>query len=349
MEVSTESVHLRQKSLILYVERGEVTWSPCDILADNHLLSVQSARSRRQSQRRTWQRTNPDLPRLTSTTRYLVVPLVLPPTSYSDNQDLERNICDAVQPTGLDPLMVRFLDHSSRSVQTSGVDVPVGWVGWSPKAPTLRSAYQGPSHLRRVTSAAAEHVGGDSFLRHLVGTPVPTTTGWGFRVRSSDSSPPLSPSFTPPPSESPTPPSPSGPMPRKSSPSALPGPLLIDDLVASRTEILVLQMDPVDAPPEPLGKLRGGMTAVCLDVIASGAVGAVLTIPALPDFVATEVAELVWSLVRTVAVDPAAGRPDILLETTYRIRTVVARTSVAFSTFDEQPWLDVMLYLRTAR
>jgi hypothetical protein len=61
-----------------------------------------------------------------------------------------------------------------------------------------------------------------------------------------------------------------------------------DELRAERTALAVLQAEPVDGPPRPLGDLRQGMCALASELRAAGA-GAVLVVPPLPDSLSSRV------------------------------------------------------------
>jgi hypothetical protein len=103
---------------------------------------------------------------------------------------------------------------------------------------------------------------------HLVGTPVPTAAGWRIRVAGA------------------------GPHPEamKQTRGTLEGEQLLgpDELRAERTALAVLQAEPVDGPPRPLGDLRQGMCALASELRAAGA-GAVLVVPPLPDSLSSRV------------------------------------------------------------
>jgi hypothetical protein len=64
--------------------------------------------------------------------------------------------------------------------------------------------------------------------------------------------------------------------------------LILDDLAAHGTALVVLQAEPVDRGPQPLGRQSEGTCALAAELTASGA-GAVLVVPPLPDALAAKV------------------------------------------------------------
>jgi hypothetical protein len=94
-------------------------------------------------------------------------------------------------------------------------------------------------------------------VRHIVGTPVGTAAGW--RLRTLDAADPAGPESR-------------GRFAGERLASA-------EDLAAG---VVVLQAEPVDGPPMPLGDLRRGFTGLARELLDAG-ISAVLVMPPLPD------------------------------------------------------------------
>jgi hypothetical protein len=134
----------------------------------------------------------------------------------------------------------------------------------------IGAGYRGPAHLAPQTASWSPDTTGRRVVLHLVGTPVSTAAGWRLRIPAAASS---TAGY------------------RKQSRSLHVGEELVgaDDLAVESTALVVLQSEPVDGPPHPLGEQYQGMCALAADIRDAGA-GAVLVVPPLPDVLAQRVA-----------------------------------------------------------
>lgn len=116
-------------------------------------------------------------------------------------------------------------------------------------------------------------------LVHVLGTPVPTSAGWQLRVRDT-----------------------TGQAARHSTRGAEHREELVDlqSLTREPVAFLVLQAEPVDGPPRPLGSERDGFVAAATAATDNGT-DTVLVVPPLPDELVAEVVTLVWRYVTAVA------------------------------------------------
>ena len=173
-------------------------------------------------------------------------------------------------------------------------------------------AYQGPGHILMVSPRP------DRTARalHLVGTPVSTRGGWRFRVAETGTATP------------------------KGRGTQEGGTLVSPGSIRPTPPLIVLQADPVDGVPEPLGEDRPGYILLARSFLDGGAT-AVLVIPPLNDELASTLARLVN---RTVLRLSKPLRPtDLLLLLAQLKRRVHAE---AAPTGDEDPVLDMLLFLR---
>jgi hypothetical protein len=160
---------------------------------------------------------------------------------------------------------------------------------------------------------------------HLVGTPVPTAAGWRIRVAGAAAQPEA----------------------MKQSRGTLEGEQLLgpDELPAARTALAVLQAEPADGPPRPLGDLREGMCALANELRTAGA-GAVLVVPPLPDSLASRV---VAEISRIMIRDRNRMHPTRVLELVDHlrglIRTAPEVTEPAPQANVEVAWLDLLLFV----
>jgi len=114
--------------------------------------------------------------------------------------------------------------------------------------------------------------------------------------------------------------------------------LNVASLVRSRPVVVILQADPVDGPPRPLGDLRAGFMRQARSVLDSGA-NAVLVVPPLPDSLAIEVGVLAnRRLVRRLT----PPRPRHLLRLLGDLKKLTADTGA-----DRDAILDILLFLHT--
>jgi len=167
---------------------------------------------------------------------------------------------------GAEALYVRF--RQSRP--------PLTWRLWE-DAPGAGSAigadYRGPPQLAPVVTSPPRRALDRRSVLHLVGTPVATAAGWRLRIPAAASS---SQGY------------------EQQSRGVHVGEELVgaDDLAVESTALVVVQAEPVDGPPQPLGEQYGGMCALAADIRDAGA-GAVLVVPPLPDHLARAVVAMV--------------------------------------------------------
>jgi hypothetical protein len=205
-------------------------------------------------------------------------------------QELTRNISSE---RGAEPLFFRF--RQSR--------LPLTWRLW--QDPPVRGApigadYRGPSHLAPAISARSRRVPERRSVLHLVGTPVSTAAGWRLRIPAAASS---SAGY------------------QQQSRSVHVGEELVgaDDLIVDSTALVVLQAEPVDGPPQPLGELYEGTCALAADIRDAGA-GAVLVVPPLPD----GLAQTVVMDVRQIVKRSHKAHPAHVLDLAQKIKRDVA-------------------------
>ncbi|WP_214107918.1 helix-turn-helix domain-containing protein [Acrocarpospora catenulata] len=143
--------------------------------------------------------------------------------------------------------------------------------------------YIGPPHLYASTTTPRKDKGPG--MTHIVGSPVPTGSEWRMGIYDDD------PQYT------------------ESGTSRRDRRLIsARDLKPGELALIVLQANPVDGPPRPLGDQRYGFVAFARQLIAEGA-RAVLIIPPLPD----DVARLARDLCRTYASGgPRPARPTVV-------------------------------------
>ena len=180
--------------------------------------------------------------------------------NVASRQDLARRI---PQPHGRGPLVVQFR-------QTR---LPLVWQLWGSlpaRGVAIGAGYRGPAHLAPQTASWSPNTTGRRGVLHLVGTPVSTAAGWRLRIPAGASSPAGH---------------------RAPSRSLHVDEELVgaDDLVVASTALVVLQSEPVDGRPHPLGERYQGVCALAADIRDAGA-GAVLVVPPLPDALAHSVA-----------------------------------------------------------
>ena len=178
-------------------------------------------------------------------------------------------------------------------------------------------AFRGPLRLR--PNRAWADVPGPRRLVHLVGTPVRTSAGWHFRVRDA-----------------------SGRAARASSRGADRREELFDLHTVTRDPVglLVLQADPTDGAPLPLGRDHDGFVRAASAAMDNGT-DAVLVVPPLPDDVAREAVQLVWHAII------AAELPDLrrLVDLAGDIKMLVHRAERG-TTETPTVSVDVLLFAR---
>lgn len=134
-------------------------------------------------------------------------------------------------------------------------------------------AFHGPVRFRPARWAQVAE--GPRRLLHVMGTPVRTVAGWQIRVRdATDASA------------------------RETSRGAARRETLLDvhELTRDGVGLVVLQAEPVDDPPRPLGADHEGFVRTAMAAADNGA-NAVVVIPPLPDDLAKDAVETVWSAV----------------------------------------------------
>ncbi|WP_103352795.1 ATP-binding protein [Amycolatopsis sp. CA-128772] len=178
-------------------------------------------------------------------------------------------------------------------------------------------AFHGPLRLR--PSRAWTDVPGACRLVHLVGTPVRTSAGWQFRVRDA-----------------------SGRAAREHSRGADRREELFDlhTLTRDPVGLLVLQADPTDVVPLPLGHDHDGFVGAASAAMDNGS-DAVLVVPPLPDEVAKEAVQIVWRAVMRSRVLEL----QYLLDLTEDIKYLVHRAERG-TTGTPMASIDVLLFVR---
>jgi hypothetical protein len=227
--------------------------------------------------------------------QYLVIPLL---GRENATERIEQSLTDQVSPLigKRRPLFVRFRANT----------VPLAWRFWGGRLTgrgKVRAEYQGPPNLqprdqRRRTEPTARWC----TVQHLVGIPVDTPAGWRFRIAVSSSS--SSESYV------------------KSSRWTYRGEELLDPdkLRPGQTALVVLQAEPVDRLPEPLGAQYQGMCALAAELLSAGA-GAVLIVPPLPEPVAVDVARRIWNVMTR---HRYRTHPGHVLDLADQVRNIVA-------------------------
>jgi hypothetical protein len=154
---------------------------------------------------------------------------------------------------------------------------------------------------------------------YLVGTPVSTSAGWRMRVSPGASAETV-----------------------ESARGTVSGEELVsvDGLGLGGTWLVVLQAEPLDGPPRPLGDLAPGFRALAREAVEAGAAVAIV-IPTLPDQAAAEIVATIWSrFARRTGLPP--GRQFVLAGKAKTLCYVPAAPG------SEQPALDVLVYARAA-
>ncbi len=184
----------------------------------------------------------------------------------------------------------------------------------SPPAPAV---FRGPRHLAPPSAPNRQGVA------HLVGTPVRTSAGWRLRTASETSL-----------------------ITTGQSRGTEAGEELLatDFLGLDRRALVVLQAEPVDENPEPLGDLREGFTGLARSALDGGAPAA-LVLPSLPDELAVEAVDMVGREMRHRRL-PAY--PSDLVVLTARLKALVADWPNGTDARNTQPGQDVLLFLGTS-
>jgi hypothetical protein len=194
-----------------------------------------------------------------------------------------------------------------------GARGPIPYDDWRQRT----EAFHGPLRLR--PSRAWTDVPGARRLVHLVGTPVRASAGWQFRVRDAG-----------------------GRAARETSRGADRREELFDlhTLTRDPVGLLVLQADPTDVVPLPLGHDHDGFVGAASAAMDNGA-DAVLVVPPLPDDVAEEAVQMVWRAVQR------SRLPDLqlLLDLTEDVKYLVYRAERA-TTGTPAVSVDVLLFVR---
>jgi hypothetical protein len=188
------------------------------------------------------------------------------------------------------------------------------------------AVYMGPRALapaKPVTPRLATDVTatGRPYRRvmYLVGTPVSTSAGWRMRVSPGASAETV-----------------------ESARGTVSGEELVsvDGLGLGGTWLVVLQAEPLDGPPRPLGDLLPGFRALAREAVEAGAAVAIV-VPTLPDRAAAEIVATTWSrFARRTALLP--GRQFVLAGKAKKLCYVPDAPG------SQQPALDVLVYARAA-
>jgi hypothetical protein len=207
------------------------------------------------------------------------------------------------------------------------LDSGVPYGGLTPRQ--WRSAFadfRGPRHLAPTLAGQSSEVAGDlGRISYVVGTPVKTAGGWRLRVADASGLP--------------------GAGANQASRGSIAGEELLnlEEPGFVRTMLLVLQADPVDGPPQPLGKQREGFLSLARTAFGSHS-DAVLVIPPLPDDLAAAVVKTVW---QKIALRQRAPSASELAALRARVKAMVADREDVTSG-ESPPSADVMfLYSRT--
>jgi hypothetical protein len=302
---------LHHDSYAFAAHRRGRRWRRCTVLADPWSMRVHAAVDPAGAE---WSENEPTDVR--SDGSFVVVPLLL--TDPADPTPWEWGIsATGAGREGPDRLWVRVITRSPE------LPVVYRWDVSSSAPGPIPAAFHGPAELAPASGTTRSPAAGERWtLQHLVGMPVRTRAGWRLRVREH-----VSASDT------------------YASRSRLTGERLIgaDDLPCASTALVVLQAEPSDDRPEPLGDLRAGMVDLAAEIIAGGA-RAVLVVPQLPD-------EPAASMVRetlNIFVDsaPRSSGPHRLLALAQRAR-VLASSGPQPPKPGGMPEHDVMLFLST--
>jgi hypothetical protein len=257
-------VDYNQLTVAAYLGATESAWWTCSvtitatelrIVPDDHLPSA-AAVSR--------------LSLRTSPLRYLVMPVVM---SGNRSIDIPGGIRPPIVVDGSASAATRVIPVHIHGMRTAVATEPVGVsVAFRRPARAMQAAYRGPSHILPTSSRLVPwRLGAQCSLLHLVGEPVPTASGgWRLRVRGAVSE---KSEYT-------------------EARGTLRGEELLgpDDIQSGRPSLVVLQAEPVDGPPQPLGSLRQGMVALALGLHDVG-VAWVIVMPPLPDVLAERVVQ----------------------------------------------------------
>jgi hypothetical protein len=157
-------------------------------------------------------------------------------------------------------------------------------------------------------------------VMYLVGTPVSTSAGWRLRISPDASADTV-----------------------ESSRGTVSGEELVsvDGLGLSSTWLVVLQAEPLDGPPRPLGDLAPGFRALAREAVEAGA-GVAIVIPTQPDQKAARMVAAVWS--------KFARRRGPLIARLFALAGMARKLCyVKDPPGGEQPALDVMVYARASQ
>ena len=258
---------------------------PCRLTATSHEVTLK---------REHWRTT---LPRFR---RYLVIPLI----GRADAPESAERLLGPHADSLIGKRRVLLVRFAARKW-------PFAWWLWD-RQPTLRNniaaEYQGPPSIRppgiaEKTDSKARWCA----VQHVVGTPVRTHAGWRLRVSTSSSS--SSESYV------------------KSGTRTYLGEELLgpDELLARRTALVVLQAEPTDQMPEPLGEQYEGMHALAAELRDGGA-GAVLVVPPVPERLAYEIAR---RILRAMTKHRHETHPVHVLDLADRVRNIIASSESA--------------------
>jgi hypothetical protein len=205
--------------------------------------------------------------------------------------------------------------------------LPLSWRLWD-RQPSHRNKiaaeYQGPPSIRPLgIGRRADPSARWCTVLHAVGTPVQTHAGWRLRVAATSSS--------------------SSERYVKSGSRTYEGEELLgpDELLARRTALVVLQAEPVDRRPQPLGEQYAGMHGLAAELRDGGA-GAVLVVPPVPEAVASEVAQRILDAMTRHGYET---RPVHILDLADSVRNLIAGNEPA-RVRPRASW-DVLLLVRT--
>jgi hypothetical protein len=218
-------------------------------------------------------------------------------------------------PGQFQPLWVRWSGNGAWSLGS----------GWATRAAIFRgipSLAPASALTRRLPKPEVTSVSepGLSIL-HLVGTPVQTAAGWRIRVGGALSE-----------------------ATQVVTARTIGGEELLsaDRLPLRNTALVVVQAEPVDGPPQPLGDLRAGLVGFGMSTVGLTGADALLIIPPLPDALAARATELIWS---RIAARKQAPDGKVLLTLFGDLRTMVAQEEQV-EPGAERASLDVLLVLR---
>lgn len=160
---------------------------------------------------------------------------------------------------------------------------------------------------------------GPQRLMHLVGTPVRTSAGWQFRLRDTIRG-----------------------AASESSRGAGSREELLDvhELTRERVGLVVLQAEPTDGIPLPLGADRDGFVRTA-SAAMDNAADAVLVLPPLPDELARDAIEIVWRAVGTSRVLSVQTLISVVADLKMMVYKAEGETPIVC--------LDVLLFLRSSK